>query len=55
MSTAEELVKYCSTVHMKTLLPNVLVVDELEYYLGQLTVSNNVTVNFFMRNLVIVI
>ena len=39
MSTAQELVKYCSTIHMKTLLPDVLVIDELEYYFGQLTVS----------------
>ena len=44
MSTAEELVKYCSTVHTRTLLPEVLIVDDLEYYLSQLVVS------FYMKS-----
>jgi len=33
-----DLVEFCAHVHTKTLVPDVLIIDDLDFYLNQLTV-----------------
>ena len=39
LSTVDELMEYCSSIHLKTVLPDVLIVADFHLYLGHGQVS----------------
>lgn len=38
MSNVADVIKFCAAMHTKPLLPDVLIIDDFDYYLSQLTV-----------------
>lgn len=39
MNKVTDLIDFCATIHTKTLIPDVLIIDDFDYYVNQLQVK----------------